>query len=92
MEFTTDQKIRIVPVLTERLFQHVLHDEDPIFVGDEATILDVSMAEPDELMKRCSEYYKTSVSLEDLRRPLWQLLPELEMKRLQRVMRRNHAE
>jgi hypothetical protein len=81
MEFTSDEKMRAIPELTKALFQHVLYDEDPIFVGDEATILDVSMAPPEELLKRCSEYYRTPVLLEDLRRPLWQLLPELETKR-----------
>ena len=81
MEFTSDEKVRAIPTLIEALFQHVLNGEDPIFIGDEATILDVSMAPPDELLKRCSEYYETAVSLEDLRRPLWHLLPELEAKR-----------
>jgi hypothetical protein len=81
MEFASNEKTRAIPSLTEALFMHVLSDEDPIFVGDEATLLDVSMAAPNELLKRCSEYYKTPVSLEDLRRPLWQLLPELEAKR-----------
>jgi hypothetical protein len=82
MEFTSDARMRAIQALTEALFLHVLNDEDPIFVGDEATILDVSMAPPEELLKRCSEYYKASLSLEDLRRPLWQLLPELEAKRV----------
>lgn len=81
MEFSSDEKIRSISGLTEALFQHVLSDEDPIFVGDEATMLDVSIVSPEELVKRCSEYYKTSVLLEDLRRPLCQLLPELEAKR-----------
>jgi hypothetical protein len=83
MELTSDEKMRAIPALTEALFLHVLNDEEPIFIGDEATMLDVSMASPDDLLKRCSDYYKTSVSLADLRRPLWQLLPELEAKRAQ---------
>lgn len=81
MEFTPDDKIRAVRALTDALFKHVLYDEEPVFVGDEATILDVSLASPEELRKRCSAYYMTAVSLEDLRRPLWQLLPELERRR-----------
>ena len=81
MEFTSDEKMRAIQSLTDALFLHVLSDEDPIFIGDEATMLDVSMAPADELLKRCSEYYKTSLSLEDLRKPLWQLLPELEAER-----------
>lgn len=82
MEFGSDEKTRAISRLTESLFLNVLRDEDPIFIGDEATILDVSMAQPEELVRRCSEYYKTAILLEDLRRPLWQLLPELEAKRV----------
>lgn len=81
MEFTSDDKVRAIGGLTAELFKHVLYDEEPIFVGDEATILDVSLASPEELQKRCSVYYKTAVSLDDLRRPLWQLLPELDRRR-----------
>ena len=82
MEFGSNEKTRAISGLTESLFLNVLRDEDPIFIGDEATILDVSMAQPAELVRRCSEYCKTAVLLEDLRRPLWQLLPELEAKRV----------
>lgn len=81
MEFSSDDKIRAIRRLTDVLFKHVLCDEAPIFVSDEATILDVSLAPPEELQKRCSAYYRTAVTLDDLRRPLWQLLPELERRR-----------
>ena len=47
-----------------------------------ATLLDVSLATPEELIRRCSAYYRTSVTLADLRTPLWKLLPELEKTRL----------
>jgi hypothetical protein len=81
MEFTPDDKVRALGRLAAELFEHALHDEEPIFVGDQATILDVSLASPEELQKRCSIYYKTTVSLDDLRQPLWQLLPELDLRR-----------
>jgi hypothetical protein len=81
VEFTSDENISAIRTLTEALFDHVLYDDEPIFVGDEATTLDVSLTPPEELLKRFSEYYKTSVSLDDLRTPLWQLLPELETRR-----------
>ena len=81
MEFTSDRKVLAVRGLVEALFQHVLYDEDPVWFGDEATILDVSLVEPEELLKRCSDYYKTAVSLDQLHKPLWQLLPELEGRR-----------
>jgi hypothetical protein len=81
MEFTSDDKIRASRGLTAELFTHVLYDEQQIFVSDEATILDVSLASPEELQKRCSAHYKTAVSLNELRRPLWQLLLELDRRR-----------
>lgn len=56
MEFSSDEKMRAIRPLTDALFKFVLYDEDPIFIGDEATILDVSMATQDELQKRCSAY------------------------------------
>ncbi|MGD0500854.1 MAG: hypothetical protein ABSC23_20770 [Bryobacteraceae bacterium] len=83
MEFSSDQEMQKVPELAREFFEHVLCEEyEPIFVGDEATIWDVSMATPDELLRRCSEYYKTPVSLEDLKKPLAKLLPELNGRRM----------
>jgi hypothetical protein len=81
MKFSSAEKVRAIRALTEALFRHVLYDEEPIFVGDEATLLDVSLTPPEELLRRCLEYYKTRVSMADLRRPLWELLPELERRR-----------
>ena len=81
MEFTSDHKIRAIDGLTAEFFEHVLFDEEPIFVGDEATIFDVSVSTTEELLKRCSVFYETAVSLDDLRLPLWQLLPDLDRRR-----------
>jgi hypothetical protein len=77
MEFSSDNEIRNIPGLVGEFFQHVLFDEEPLFVGDEATIWDVSMATPEELLNRLSEYYGQAVSLEDLKQPLWKLLRQL---------------
>ena len=79
MEFA-DAK-RVQPLL-KALFVHVLYDEEPLFISDEATLLDVSAATTDELIQRCSEYYRTAVTLDHLREPLWQVLPRLERHRL----------
>jgi hypothetical protein len=81
MEFTSDERVRAISALTDALFEHVLGDEEPIFIGDEATLLDVSMAPPEELQQRCAAHYRTTLSLDDLRRPLWELLPELDRRR-----------
>jgi hypothetical protein len=81
MEFSSDLQLKRIPELVREFFDHVLFDEKPLFVGDEATMLDVSLASPDELAKRCSEYYRTSVSADDLKQPLWKLIRELNERR-----------
>ena len=58
-------------------FERVLHDEEPIFVSDEATILDVSMATPTDLLERCSKSYGKRLTVEDLKQPLWKLIRKL---------------
>jgi len=50
--------------------RNVLDGEEPFFISDEATIYDVSMASPQELRQRPG-------SPEDLKLPLWRLLPIL---------------
>ena len=77
MEFSSDVEIAKIPGLVQELFEQVLYDEEPLFIGDEATIWDVSVSTPNELLRRCSEYYGVPVSLEDFKKPLWKLLPEL---------------
>ncbi len=49
MEFARDDKTRAIQPLLEALFREVLPDEEPLFISDEATLLDVSMSEPDEI-------------------------------------------
>jgi hypothetical protein len=80
-EFSSDERIRKIPALAQEFFEHVLDGEEPFLVSDEATIWDVSMASPEELIRRCSEYAGQPVSLEDLNQPLWKLLPQLSTTR-----------
>jgi hypothetical protein len=82
-EFSSNEKMLKIPELSEELFKHVLYDEEPLFVSDEATIWDVSTASPEEIIRRCSEYYGIPVSMEDLKQPLWKLLPQLDATRKQ---------
>jgi hypothetical protein len=63
------------------MFHHVLDDERNLFVSDEATIWDVSSAPTEEVVRRCIAYYGVPVSREDLKLPLWQLLPLLHHRR-----------
>ncbi|MBI3658557.1 MAG: hypothetical protein HY232_19305 [Acidobacteria bacterium] len=81
MEFSSAVEIGKIPELVQEFFQHVLYGEEPVFISDEATIWDVSMSTTEELIKRCSEYYGTTISLEDFNQPLWQLLRQLNNKR-----------
>lgn len=80
-EFSSDERMRSISVLAQGFFDHVLDGEEPFFVSDEAKIWDVSMDSPEELSRRCSEYAGEPVSLDDLKQPLWKLLPQLSAKR-----------
>jgi hypothetical protein len=78
LEFSPDSEMRKMPEkLVLEFFEHVLSDEQPLFVSDETTVLDISLAAPDELRERCSAYYRTPVSADDLREPIWKLIRRL---------------
>lgn len=79
MEFSSDIEMQKIPELTQRFFEHVLYDEEPLFISDEATIWDVSMATAEELIRRCSQYYGKPVSEADLAQPLWKLIRQLNL-------------
>lgn len=57
MEFSSSGEARKIHTLLEELAREVLDGEEPFFISDEATIYDVSMASPEELRQRCSDYY-----------------------------------
>lgn len=78
MEFSSDTEMQKIPDLKREFFEHVLYDEDPVFVSDEATIWDVSMSSAEDLMKRCSKYYGILLKMDDLNQPLWKLLRQLK--------------
>lgn len=74
MKFSTDTEMQKLACEANEFFDHVLHDEEPCFVSDEATIFDVSMSTEADLIKRVSEFYRQSVGHDDLMLPLWKLL------------------
>jgi hypothetical protein len=80
MDVSPDVEMRRIPDLAQEFFENVLFDEEPLYVSDEATIFDVSLASPDELAKRCSDYYGMPVSADNLRQPLWRLIRELSAR------------
>lgn len=77
MQFSSDIEMQKIPELTQEFFEHVLYDEEPLFVSDEATIWDVSMGSAEDLIDRISRYYKKTLSVSDLSQPLWKLIREL---------------
>ena len=81
MEFSPDSEIQQLQDLVQELFDHVLYDEEPIFISDEATIWDVSMSTSEELLGRISRYYGIKISNADLNQPLWKLLREIDARR-----------
>jgi hypothetical protein len=66
-----------IPELTQEFLKHVLYDEEPLFISDEATIWDVSMNSAEELIERISRYYGKPTSEVDLNQPLWKLIRQL---------------
>ena len=82
MEFSPATKMSQVSGLADELFAHVLYDEEPIFVSDEATLWGVSMSDADEVLERLRKYYGVPVSLEETQeQPLWKLLQILDTRR-----------
>lgn len=77
MEFSSDVEMQKVSREAREFFDKVLSDEKPLFVSDEATIWDVSISTAGDLLERCSKYYGKSLSVEDLKQPLWKLLRQL---------------
>jgi hypothetical protein len=68
--------------LANELFEHVLYDEDPLFVSNETTLWGVSMSDPSEVLERIRKYYAVPISLEETQRlPLWRLLRLLDERR-----------
>jgi protoheme ferro-lyase len=77
MKFSSDIEMQKIPELTQEFFEHVLYDEEPLFISDEATVWDLSMATAEELIRRISQHYEKPVSVSDLAQPLWKLIRQL---------------
>lgn len=75
--FSSDSEMQKILELTQEFLKHVLYDEEPLFISDEATIWDVSMNSAEELIERISRYYGKPTSEADLNQPLWKLIRQL---------------
>ena len=77
LNFSSDSEMNKVAGLAAEFSKNILVDEEPFFISDEANALDVSGEAPDELIRRISFYYGKSISLTELKQPLWKLLLQL---------------
>jgi hypothetical protein len=77
LEFSPDTEMKKIAELATEFSKNILDDEEPLFISDEATVLDVSAAEPEELLNRISSYYGRIILMADLKRPLWKLILQL---------------
>jgi hypothetical protein len=77
MEFSSSAEMGKIQDLADDFFQHVLHDEKPLFVSDEATIWDVSTSLAPDLIIRLYQHYQKAVTMDDLKQPLWKLLRQM---------------
>jgi len=80
LEFSPDPEMKKIAGLADEFSKNIL-DEEPLFVSDEATILDVSAADPEELISRISNYYRRTISMADLKQPMWKLILQLNQGR-----------
>ena len=77
LKFSPDTEMKKIAGLATEFSKNVLDDEEPLFISDEATVLDVSAAEPEELLSRISSYYGRTIPMADLKQPLWKLILQL---------------
>jgi hypothetical protein len=76
MEFSDDSEMKAIAGLAQEFYRKIL-DDMPLFVSDEANILDVSGDEPEEIISRISKQYGKSIGMTDLKQPLWKLIRQL---------------
>jgi hypothetical protein len=80
IEFSSNAEMQKISSEAREFFKKVLYDEEPLFVSDEATILDVSTSTTTDLLDRCVKSYGKSLSMDDLKQPLWKLIRLLNAK------------
>lgn len=73
-----DKNMRRLSGMAEDFFDRILRpDEDPGFVSDEATLLDISLAPEADLIEKVYRQYGRTLTSHDFRRPFWSLLQDL---------------
>ena len=59
-------------------------EERPLFVSDEASVFDLCTLTASDLVQRIGKHYGVSMSGDELRLPLWQLLDLLSERKVRR--------
>jgi hypothetical protein len=82
IKLADDDHMRDLEPLAQEFYEHVLRpDEEPGFVSDEATLLDISLAPAELLIDKIKSHYGKTVTKFDLRRSFWSLLVDLNADR-----------
>jgi hypothetical protein len=77
-----DEHMRGLEPLAEEFYESILRpDEEPGFVSDEASLLDISLAPEEVLIEKIKSHYGKTVTKFDLRRSFWSLLTDLNADR-----------
>ena len=78
IKFADDAHMRRLEPLAEEFYDNVLRpDEEPGFVSDDASLLDISLAPENQLISKIKSHYGKTVAGSDLRKSFWLLLSEL---------------
>ena len=73
-----DENMMRLQTLAEEFYARVLQpDEEPGFVSDEASLLDISLAPKELLIEKIEAVYGKRITRFDLGRPFWSLLTRL---------------
>ena len=81
LPFSASDKTDALGKIAEEFYTHVLFDEQPLFVSDEATVWDIWSGDEQEILQRCSKFYGVSVSKEETRLPFWKFVLLLKRRR-----------
>jgi hypothetical protein len=84
VEFSSDVEMQKIQDLAQEFYEHILYNEPPLFVSDEATIWSISAEEAEELLKRCADFYGKTLTVADLKQPLWKLIRQVNEGRVAR--------
>ncbi len=78
VDLADDAHMRSLEPLAEEFYEKVLcPDEQPGFVSDEASLLDISLTPEELLIDRIKAHYGKTVTRADLRKSFWSLLMDL---------------